>query len=53
MCRIATPLSDRKIKISKPKDKIYRLSDSNGLLLEIKPNDSKIWRVRYTLISPS
>jgi len=49
MGRIATPLSDRKIKISKPKDKIYRLSDGNGLVLEIKPNGSKIWRVRYTL----
>ncbi|WP_159445304.1 tyrosine-type recombinase/integrase [Nitratiruptor tergarcus] len=47
MGRVATPLSDRKIKLAKPKDKVYRLSDGNGLVLEIKPNGSKIWRVRY------
>lgn len=49
MGRIATPLSDRKIKLAKPREKIYRLSDGNGLVLEIKPNGSKVWRVRYTL----
>ncbi|BCD61399.1 phage integrase [Nitratiruptor sp. YY08-26] len=47
MGRVATPLSDRKIKLAKPKDKVYRLSDGNGLMLEVKPNGNKVWRVRY------
>ena len=42
------PLSDRKIKAAKPKEKVYRLSDGNGLALEIKPNGKKVWRVRYS-----
>ena len=48
MGRLVAPLSDRKVKAAKPKEKVYRLSDGNGLVLEVKPNGTKVWRVRYT-----
>jgi len=47
MPRLATPLTDTQIRKAKPKEKVYRLSDGNGLSIEIKPNGSKIWRFRY------
>ena len=47
MPRLSTPLTDTQIKKAKPKEKVYRLSDGNGLSIEIKPNGSKIWRFRY------
>ena len=36
-----------KIKILKPRDKIYRVSDGAGLYLEVHPNGSKYWRQKY------
>jgi len=41
------PLTDSAIKTAKPKDKLYRLADSNGLCLEVAPTGSKLWRYRY------
>jgi hypothetical protein len=41
------PLTDIAIKNAKPKDKKYRLRDSDKLFLEIYPNGVKGWRVRY------
>jgi integrase len=41
------PLSDTTIRTSKPKDKLYRLTDANGLCLEVTPTGSKLWRYRY------
>jgi integrase len=40
-------LTDPVIKASKPKDKPYKLSDGEGLVLLIQPNGSKWWRYRY------
>ncbi len=40
-------LTDTKIKNSKPKDKLYRMADSNGLAIEITPSGIKHWRYRY------
>ncbi len=31
-------LSDIKIHKAKPQDKLYRLTDSNGLCIEVTPN---------------
>ena len=42
-------LTDTKIKRAKPKDKIYKLFDGDGLYLEVKPNGKKTWRVKYRL----
>jgi integrase len=40
-------LTNTKIKNSRPKNKLYRLSDSNGLAIEITPSGEKHWRYRY------
>jgi integrase len=40
-------LTDTKIKSLKPKAKQYRVADSHGLVIEINPNGSKLWRHRY------
>ena len=41
-------LTDAKIKKLRPQDKRYRLHDADGLLLEVRPNGSKSWVLRYT-----
>ena len=41
------PLSDTTIRTAKPKNKLYRLTDANGLCLEVTPTGSKLWRYRY------
>ena len=40
-------LTDRMIKNYKPKDKAYKVFDGQGLFLHIKPNGSKLWRLKY------
>lgn len=40
-------LTDSAIRNAKPKEKLYRLADANGLCLEITPTGSKLWRYRY------
>ena len=47
MARTTKPLTDTEIKQAKPKTKEYTLSDGGGLLLRIKPNDSKTWFFNY------
>lgn len=47
MPRAATPLTDSAIKVAKPKEKPYKLSDGQGLYLEVMPNGSKLWRLKY------
>lgn len=32
---------------AKPKDKAYKLFDGGGLYLEVKPPNSKLWRLKY------
>lgn len=41
------PLTDSAIKTARPKEKPYKLSDAQGLYLEITPNGSKLWRLKY------
>lgn len=40
-------LTDTKIRSLKPKSKVYRVADTNGLCIEMRPAGSKIWRYRY------
>jgi integrase len=47
MPRKIIPLTDSSIKAAKPKEKPYKLSDGHGLYLEIMPNGSKLWRLKY------
>lgn len=42
-------LSDSMIKATKPSSKDLRLFDGNGLYLLIKPNNSRGWRIDYTI----
>ena len=41
------PLTDLKVSTAKPKDKPYRLADKAGMYLEVMPNGSKYWRLKY------
>jgi len=40
-------LNITQIKNFAPADKLYRKTDSNGLVLEVKPSGVKAWRYRY------
>lgn len=40
-------LSDIQCKTATPRDKSYKLSDGGGMYLEIMPNGSKYWRMKY------
>ena len=44
-----TPLTAKAIDAAQPKDKPYKLTDSQtpGLFLLVHPNGSKYWRFRY------
>lgn len=43
------PLTDLKLRRTKPEPKPYKLTDSNGLYIEIRPSGSKLWRYRYRI----
>lgn len=43
------PLTDTQCRTAKPQDKPYKLTDGNGLFLEVKPNGVKAWRYRFEL----
>lgn len=47
MAKTVTPLTVTKINNAKPKDKLYRLFDGNGLCLKILTSGSKIWEYRF------
>jgi integrase len=42
-------LTDTAIRNAKPKDKPYKVADSQGLYLLINPRGSKLWRVKYRM----
>lgn len=41
------PISDTKARKAQPADKPYRIPDSDGLYLDVRPSGKKFWRVRY------
>lgn len=41
-------LTDFAIKSLKPKEKLYRVVDSDGLFIEVAKSGSKLWRFQYT-----
>lgn len=45
------PLTDTKCRTAKPREKTYKLTDGNGLYLEVRPNGAKAWRYRFELDS--
>lgn len=42
-------LTDTKIKALKLQGTSYRVADSNGLCLEVRPTGAKVWRYRYRI----
>lgn len=47
MARQTLPLNATQIDKAKPKDKLYRLYDGGGLILNITPNGGKYWYLQY------
>jgi integrase len=47
MARTTKPLTNTEVKQSQPREKVYTLSDGEGLQLRIKPNGSKLWLLDY------
>jgi integrase len=41
------PLTELQIRKAKPAEKTYRLADGKGLYLEVMPNGSRYWRMKY------
>ena len=44
-------LSNVQCRSAKPREKVYKLSDSHGLYLEVRPTGGKFWRYRYEVLS--
>ena len=44
-------LTDAAIRNSKPAEKQFKVSDSGGLYLLIKPTGAKLWRLKYRIDS--
>ena len=42
-------LSNLAALTAKPADKPYKLTDANGLYLEVRPSGAKLWRYRYRI----
>ena len=40
-------LTDIQVRKEKPREKSFKLSDGDGLYIEIMPNGSKYWRMKY------
>lgn len=40
-------LSDPKVKKAKPETKPYKMADGGGMYVEVMPNGSKYWRLKY------
>ena len=40
-------LTDTKVRTLKPRASAYRLADTNGLCIEVRPSGAKAWRYRY------
>ena len=49
MPKLIAPLSELQVKKAKPADQPYRLADGKGLYLQIMPNGSKYWRMKYRI----
>jgi len=40
-------LTDTKLRALKPRVRPYRIADSHGLCIEVRPTGTKAWRYRY------
>ncbi|MDT8288085.1 Arm DNA-binding domain-containing protein, partial [Roseomonas mucosa] len=42
-------LTERGVASAKPREKVYRLSDGDGLLLEVRPGGGRAWLFRFMM----
>jgi integrase len=49
MPRTVVPLNDTQIRALKPRAARYAIADGSGLVLEVLPTGTKVWRFRYSL----
>ncbi|MDE2251623.1 MAG: DUF4102 domain-containing protein [Gammaproteobacteria bacterium] len=42
------PLTESQIRAAKPREKPYKLTDGQGLVLLVSPTGARLWRLRYT-----
>lgn len=47
MARTTKPLTTTQLNNAKPKEKLYRLYDGNGLVINIMPSGGKYWYLQY------
>lgn len=47
MPRLATPLTDTKVRADKAREKTYTIADGGGKYLEVAPTGLKVWRLAY------
>jgi len=47
MPKIIAPLTDAHIKNVKPRDKLYKMFDGDGLYIEVTLSGSRIWRFKF------
>ncbi|MBY0242620.1 MAG: integrase arm-type DNA-binding domain-containing protein [Burkholderiaceae bacterium] len=47
MPKITTPLTDARIRNAKPRDKAYKMSDGEGMFIDVMPSGSRIWRMKF------
>jgi integrase len=40
-------LTDAKLRSLKPRPKLYRVADTGGLCIEVRPTGARLWRFRY------
>jgi integrase len=43
------PLTNAAVQAAKPRGKPYRLTDTSGLFLDVRPSGAKFWRYRYEI----
>ncbi|MCB2088349.1 MAG: tyrosine-type recombinase/integrase [Sphingomonadaceae bacterium] len=43
------PLTDLAIRNAKPREKPFKMGDGLGLFLQVQPNGSKLWRMKYRI----
>jgi hypothetical protein len=45
--KISQPLAEADIEAASPREKPYRLTDGDGMYLEVSPSGGKYWRFKY------
>lgn len=44
------PLTDTTVRMAKPRSTNYKLADGQGLYLQVSPNGSRYWRLKYRFV---